>query len=424
MSNYTKVIKLIMVSELNNNKFYDLYDHGDGTMHVEYGRVQKTSVSKSYSISEWDSIYRSKTKKGYQDVTHLHKETIEGNGLETTVTKKIVRKEIDNPIINKIFSRLQQYANVVVQEKYTVTSEAVTQAMVDEAQEVINDISGSLKINVDHKELNKKLLKLFTIIPRQMNKVQYHLFTAITNQKELEEASKKISSEQDTLDTMAGQVLANTKKKKAIQVAQEKHEDYKDVTILEELGLLIEETNADENEQIKKALGDMKNNFKKAYKVVNIETQNKYENHTSKYDNVPKREELFWHGSRNQNWYFILQKGLLIRPKNSIYSGSMWGDAVYFANKAKKSAGYSSFRGSYWAKGNDDSGFLAIYAVNVGKQWHWTKHNSDAYKLSKKMLDDNKYDSVYAHGGADLINDEFTIYEPEKCTIKYLVEIS
>ena len=38
-------------------------------------------------------------------------------------------------------------------------------------------------------------------------------------------------------------------------------------------------------------------------------------------------------------------------------------------------------------------------------------------------MDKDGYDSVYAQGGADLRNDEFIIYEAEKCTVKYLVEI-
>jgi len=133
--------------------------------------------------------------------------------------------------------------------------------------------------------------------------------------------------------------------------------------------------------------------------------------------------DYFWHGSRNQNWYFILQKGLLIRPSGAVHTGSMFGDAAYFANKATKSMGYSSVRGSYWAGGNSDSGYLAIYAVDTGYQKHIYKHDSSCYSLSNAVLDKEGYDSVYAHGGADLRNDEFTIYDTTKCTIQFLVEL-
>jgi poly [ADP-ribose] polymerase len=39
------------------------------------------------------------------------------------------------------------------------------------------------------------------------------------------------------------------------------------------------------------------------------------------------------------------------------------------------------------------------------------------------MVNDEGYDSLYAKGGADLRNDEYIIFEGERCTIKYLIEI-
>ena len=40
------------------------------------------------------------------------------------------------------------------------------------------------------------------------------------------------------------------------------------------------------------------------------------------------------------------------------------------------------------------------------------------------MIASEGFDSVYAHGGADLRNDEFIVYQPQQCSISYLVEIS
>lgn len=133
------------------------------------------------------------------------------------------------------------------------------------------------------------------------------------------------------------------------------------------------------------------------------------------------KEDLLWHGSRNQNWFNILQTGLLIRPSGAIYTGSMFSDGLYFANKARKSIGYTSLSGSYWAGGNNSKSLLAIFKVNVGNQKHIYKHDSSCYNITEKNL--LPYNSVYAHGGADLRNDEFIVYNPNRCTIKYLVEI-
>ena len=64
-----KFVKLIMVTEENNNKFYNMtYDGTSPSFHVEYGRVEKTSVKETYPIGLWDKKYKEKVKKGFGDV--------------------------------------------------------------------------------------------------------------------------------------------------------------------------------------------------------------------------------------------------------------------------------------------------------------------------------------------------------------------
>jgi poly [ADP-ribose] polymerase len=40
-----------------------------------------------------------------------------------------------------------------------------------------------------------------------------------------------------------------------------------------------------------------------------------------------------------------------------------------------------------------------------------------------QLIKKGEYDSVFAHGGYDLRNNEFIIYSEPQCTIKYLVEV-
>jgi poly [ADP-ribose] polymerase len=63
-----------------------------------------------------------------------------------------------------------------------------------------------------------------------------------------------------------------------------------------------------------------------------------------------------------------MQTGLLIRPSGAVHTGSMFGDGIYFADKAQKSIGYSSLSGSHWTKGNENRAFLALFDVHVGNQ--------------------------------------------------------
>jgi len=402
-----KVKKLIMVTgEANHNKYYNLYEVGDGTFRVEYGRVDKTKINESYSMSMWDKKLREKLKKGYQDVTHLF---IEDNGSTASVTT--AQAQITDKTVNSLINDLQRYANKSITENYSVSSQKVTQAMVDAAQIILNDINTAMKAGANAKTINDKLLKLYVTIPRQMKRVQEHLFEDGTAVSVIE---KKIVDEQDTLDVMAGQVALNA----ANNTSPESKES---TSILDAMGLEIVEGNANDYKIVKKLMEEKADQLVRVYKVVHKMTQPRFEKCVAKKKN--KATQLFFHGSRNQNWFNILSTGLLIRPSCAIHIGSMFGDSIYGANKARKAIGYTSIRGSYWTNGNDNKAFLGVFEFHIGEQKHIYKHDSSCYSLNASKLEREGKDSVYAHGGIDLRNDEFMVYTTEQCTIKYLIEI-
>lgn len=53
----------------NHNKFYTMTQKSDSEFEVEYGRIGASSQFHTYLISKWESIYESKLRKGYTDVT-------------------------------------------------------------------------------------------------------------------------------------------------------------------------------------------------------------------------------------------------------------------------------------------------------------------------------------------------------------------
>lgn len=398
-----------------SNKFYNMYEQSDGTFIALYGRVDSSCQRKEYPISKWDSTIRSKTnpKKGYKDVTHLfHEEESADEGESTTA-------EIQDRVIKRVMDELQAFASNSVKANYNVSSRAVTQAMIDEAQASVNKLSDMVKDSgCDVDEVNKELLHLYHIIPRKMGNVNDYLIQrkTLSTSKDIEEVRKLIENEQDTLDVMAGQVLINTKE----DDEQESTSTQQD--ILGMLGLEMREATSDEIETVKRLMGPNVGQFRAAYKVVNKATQKKYDANLAKADN--KAEELFWHGSRNQNWLNIISTGLLIRPSGAIHTGSMFGDGIYFADKAQKSIGYTSLRGSYWASGSDNKAYLALFSVHVGEQKHIHRHDYSCYSLDREKLVREGKDSVFAHGGADLRNNEYIVYDSSQSTISFLVEIS
>ena len=109
-------------------------------------------------------------------------------------------KDIENKVIAQIVERLQDMANKTIQKNYRVESVAVTQAMVDKAQDHIDKMANRGD-QYTLREFNDDLVKLFGIIPRKMSEVSDYLAG------DKSEFSKILSREQDLLDVMKGQVV-------------------------------------------------------------------------------------------------------------------------------------------------------------------------------------------------------------------------
>lgn len=403
-----KTVKLIMVTENNNNKFYSMFEQGDGTFKVEYGRVESTPQHASYNMSQWETKYREKVKKGYKDITELY--AIENDEEDETGTKTDESFISNDSYVKKLIEDLKRWATNTVKSNYKVSTKNVTQKMVDEAQAIIDEIAKVYSSKHTNQDLNALLLKLFTVIPRKMGNVKDYL---VSDKATKDAISQIIDNEQSILDSLAGQVSIQTPKEKVVLTEDE---NKKTKGLLDSMGIEVSHvTDAAIIAKVKKLMGDSHDKFNRLFEVKNIKTE-------PKYKSLPiENEELLWHGSRNQNFFNILQTGLLIRPSGAIHNGSMFGDGVYFANKARKSIGYTSLSGSCWAGGNDNKAYLALFSVNLGKKKDVHRHDSSCYSFSEKTI--APYNSVYAHGGIDLRNDELIIYNSNRCTVKYLVEI-
>jgi len=389
-----KPVHLIMVTDKNNNKFYDMIPNGD-TFTIKYGRIDSTCTTLTKPMSEWDKIYRSKIKKGYVDKSDLV--------LEREDTGDY--KAIADRVISRLIERLQDFANKTIQNNYTIAENQVTQKMVDEAADTLKMLAKEKDVS----NFNRLLLRLFSIIPRKMKKVQDNLAASTSDFKSI------LVNENDLLDVLSAKVAANAKKASAVKNQQ---------TILESLGLTIKNKDEALELQVKEMLGDLKDKFVNCWYVVNEKTQKRYDDRIKSQRGIHKTQELFWHGSRNENWMSILANGLMIRPSCAIHTGAMFGNAIYGANKARKSFGYTSATGSYWANGNSKTAFMAIFSFNTGKHHNVYHHTSECYHFNESYLKNKgNFDSVYAHKGVDLRNDEFMVYNENQVTIHALVEL-
>lgn len=389
---------LVMVTAINNNKYYDMTEQGD-TLLVKYGRIGSTETTKTYPISKWDSIYAQKIGKGYKDETAL-----------TAVTQIIAKadyKPIENKDIAAVVEFLREQARETVRKNYTVGSDRVTQDMVDEAQAKLDYIFRRAT-SITVQQFNDELIELFHIIPRRMSQVQDYLADNTAD------FGKIIDREQKLLDVMAGQVVAK------VTTVNENDGGSKDKTVLEAMGLEFSPVDDRDIAIIKKELGECANMFYKAWRVENKATRKKFQDFLKGKGRFVKK--LFWHGSRTENWWNILRTGLVLRPTNVVINGKMFGYGLYFAPKARKSVGYTSLRGSYWAGGYSNYGFLALCEVAYGKPYDvYDSQQGMTWERLQKVAPGCS--SLHAHAGRSLRNDEVIVYREDQVTIKYLVEL-
>lgn len=393
---------LIMVTDQNNNKFYNCFPEGD-RFRVEYGRVNASSTTTYYPISKWDSQINSKIRKGYKDITDLKAELV-------TPETKDSYKTIDVESIRKVVDLLRRQARDTVRKNYTISASAVTQTMVETAQEELNCLSiASSATNVD--DFNEALLNIFSIIPRSMSNVRAYLA------REKTDFDKIIVREQDILDAMRSQIVS-------VDTVQKQGNEPIEQTVLETFGLFMAEASRGEVEMIKKRMGRQADKFIRAWKVTNFDTQERFDKFVQ--ENNIQEKKLLWHGSRTENFWSIMRTGLKIRPTNAVLTGSMFGPGIYFAPSCSKSVGYTSLAGSYWAGGSASRAYMALFDVAYGIPYDVYNFDPKYYDLNYKKLNRYKSGATCLHAHADkgmLRNDEIVVYKEDQTTIKYLVEI-
>ena len=403
MTEYKPRYLVMVTASANNNKYYRQIPNGD-TWIAEYGRVGSNPQRRTYPMSQWESKYKEKIKKGYVDQTDLAEDLMQVE--KPKQSNKY--KEIENKSIAEIVERLQSMARKAISDNYTISSNKVTQAMVDEAQSILT----SLLDVKDVTEFNDVLLKLFTTIPRKMSNVKSFLATSENDFASI------IDKEQNLLDVMSGQVVQH-------QVIDETPEEVKkqDCTILEQIGLEFNECDNKDIAIIKAALGSCSDKFYRAWKVRNLRTQKRYDQFIK--DNNIKNTKLLFHGSRNENWWSIINSGLVLKPTNAVITGKMFGYGIYYAPKARKSLGYTSLSGSYWAKGSSNSGFMALMDVAYGPPYDVHSFDSKYYNFNYDELQRvcKGANCLHAHEGSMLRNDEIIVYKEDQCTIRYLIEL-
>jgi poly [ADP-ribose] polymerase len=350
---------------------------------VEFGHIGNKLYKKSYPLSVWDEIYQEKIKCGYVDQTGL----LNNNNV---VTLKLSQTES----INEVLENLRAISRQMISDNYRGNMVNVSEEAINKSKELLK----KLEITENVYDFNSILFELFSMIPRKMNNVIQN--TA----KDQDDFYKIIERENDLLRNL--QVL-------------------KTDSVSPDIPIICRECTSDEITKIRSMLDTSSlRKFKRAWSVNNPEIDQKFSSYMKK-NNIKKTRELF-HGSRSENWWSILTTKLLLQPSNVVKSGAMFGRGIYFADKADKSMGYTSIRDSRHAAGKSDKGYLAIYEVATGHEYDvkiWKSSMTDLNE-SSFIREHKDCNSLHAHAGVNLINDEYIVYNENACRIKYFLEFA
>lgn len=384
---------LVKISpDSNNNRYYRMIAQGDAFL-IEMGRIGATPVTSRRPMMLWDTTLKRKLAEGYEDRSALCRVDVEKESKYGKISDRDVRTLVDT---------LQRYANVTLDETYSVSYQDVSQSMIDEAQELIYQISEHQN---DLDICRENFKKLFVVIPRKMKDVQEML------PKKADDIPVMLLREQDILDVMTAKISQSSTVT----------ENSSKATVLDSLGLDIRLCTSEENTQIKRFLSKESSlYFKRAFRVVNHKTELQFQKYMENRGLDDRDIHYLYHGSRNANYYGLMSEGPRLNPKAPI-NGKMFGHGIYFAPRAKKSIGYTDILGSRWVNGNSLQAFLAVYKVVYHNQMDVSVWSAEMPGYTKSKI--APYDAVFAHKGISLVNDEVIIYDENQITVQYLIEL-
>lgn len=393
--NVERMAYLIMVCpNANNNKFYRMTQmNGENSFEVEYGRIGTKGMVRRYPIRDWTKKYEEKLNKGYVDKT---------DSQSIVIDSKTGYKPIENPIVGRFVGALLEWVRCSIRQSYTVSVNSVTPEMIREAQKCIDALYDCTTV----REFNDKLVELYTALPRKMKHVDEYLITS------MKESASTIDREQDLLNNMRGQV----------KLTRSSTDGNSMKTILEAFDLEVEEASDKEMREVLDHMGVAAGKVVRAYKVRNRKTEEGFKDYCNRYG--IKKFKYLYHGSLNENFWSIFSEGLSLNPKAK-KAGKMFGNGLYFASKAVKSMRYTSLRGNNNVHGGclTNKGVLAVFKVATGNAYHVSQWDPNMVCLSEAKVRSMNKDSVFAHKGVSLVNDEMIVYNKNACTIRYLLEI-
>lgn len=404
-SSYKPAYLTCINPESNNYKFYYLKPGPTG-IDVTYGRIGarqgemfgERSIAQPYPNHMYWIRYYEKLSKGYVDQSNIY--------LAEKVSKKRGTKPAqvpDGPSAD-LYNMLLRYARHVVRK--TLVNEHVTKAQAKEARRIYTELCKKVQV----KAFNRWLMKLIVLSPRRIGgKEEGGVQSLLARSKDdfagiiLREESLLVA-----METVAGS-------------AENKEGSAPDGSF-DQFGIDVFIATPEQTEKVVSKLSDqLKPLVKTVYRIVPHEQKARFDDYLKSHK-IKKVKEL-WHGSKNENWLSIIVNSLQLNP-NAQITGKMFGQGIYFAPSSMKSWGYTSFRGTHWAGGTQNTAFMGVYATAYGKPYH---PDSTVYGcwIDGSFIESKHCNCLHAQASkTNLYNDEIVYYDEAAVCLNYIVEFS
>lgn len=405
----------------NNNKFWEVTLHEDGSVKSRYGRVGSSGASNTLGAGEalYEAKVREKKRKGYrkvevigsasakdmvQDVSRVAEDQIAaGNDVVAELVRKLARINKHQIMLASGGQMDLDLTTGIIRTPVGVVSEHNVSA----ARGILPSLDAMIKNgDMDSSAFKNALNEYLMLVPQKVG-------TRRGWHKEIIPDHAAVIKQNALLDQLEA----------SIEIAQKRVEEAPksrggspaprvfDVRLSVLEGPERDRISAYYRNSVNRNHAAARLSPKRFFTVDIGSMKGAWERRGASMSN---HREL-WHGTRAHNLLSILKSGLMV-PKGggSInITGRMFGDGLYFSDQSTKALNYAY---GYWDGGGKDSVcYMFLADVAMGNEYHPARSFSGTPPKG--------YDSTFVRGGTGgVANNEMIVYDPGQANLRYLVE--
>lgn len=410
---------LILVDPVkNSNKFYRVELGSDDLVRCRYGRVGESGVAvapQAGGRARFDSIVRSKTRKGYRPV-ETATSTGAGGLLSASRTSLVADADpetvalVDHLVaVNAHDIATTSGGRITVQDgQVTTPLGLLTTSALDAARDVLAEASRTR----DEDELARLTTRYMQLVPQAVGRRRGWEKTILAGDAAVQAQSTFLDQLQASIElAVRGQGAPDTASFR-YRLAL-----VRDDAVTSDVQAMFDRSANVGHGDIARA------RVSRVFELIDSSGAA-----PAGVGNVRR----MWHGSRAFNVLSILSTGLRIPPKSSPnVTGRMFGDGLYFSEQSTKSANYS--RGGVWSSGRDNRWFMFVADVEMGVEF-WPNRSTRTVSQATytDVLDGRVTDgrgrvftSINVRAGTcGVRNHEAIVPGPSQVALRYLVEFT